>query len=76
MVASTPELLMYLNMKGKEAIMMDFTHGTNKCGLLLITLMVPTDLNESLLVAWCLSAQETKESVERFLKRILICPKD
>ncbi|GFQ77235.1 hypothetical protein TNCT_559661 [Trichonephila clavata] len=52
--------LEFLELYGKNIIMMDSTHGTNQYGYLLTTIMVSDDNHEGLPIAVCYSNRKGK----------------
>ncbi|GFX09648.1 uncharacterized protein TNCV_2186441 [Trichonephila clavipes] len=66
----TETQLEFLELYGKNIIMMDSTHGTNQYGCLLTTIMVSDDNHEGLLIAVCYSNRVSSDVLEPFFEEI------
>ncbi|GFX31431.1 c2H2-type domain-containing protein [Trichonephila clavipes] len=62
--------LEFLELYGKNIIMMDSTHGTNQYGYLLTTIMVSGDNHEGLPTAVCYSNRVSSDVLEPFFEEI------
>ncbi|GFY52804.1 c2H2-type domain-containing protein [Trichonephila inaurata madagascariensis] len=68
----TEAQLEFLELNGKNKIMMDSTHGTNQYGYLLTTIMVSDDNHEGLPIAVFYSNRVSSDVLEPFLKKLKI----
>ncbi|GFV39979.1 uncharacterized protein TNCV_435921 [Trichonephila clavipes] len=66
----TEAQLEFLQLYGKNIIMMDSTHGTNQYGYLLTTIMVSDDDHEGLPIAVCYSNRVSSDVLEPFFEEI------
>ncbi|GFS82211.1 uncharacterized protein TNCV_250501 [Trichonephila clavipes] len=66
----TEAQLEFLELYGKNIIMMDSTHGTNQYGYLLTTIMVSDDNHEGLPIAVCYSNRVSSDVLEPFSEEI------
>ncbi|GFW51186.1 c2H2-type domain-containing protein [Trichonephila clavipes] len=66
----TEAQLEFLELYGKNIIMMDSTHGTNQYGYLLTTIMVSDDNHEGLPIAVCYSNRVSSDVLKPFFEEI------
>ncbi|GFX63054.1 transposase [Trichonephila clavipes] len=66
----TEAQLEFLQLYGKNIIMMDSTHGTNQYGYLLTTIMVSDDNHEGLPIAVCYLNRVSSDVLEPFFEEI------